>query len=595
MTDAQKAPDLSTGYRTHSCGDLRASDVGEKVKLAGWVQNRRDHGGLLFIDLRDRYGPTQVVFHPEGKETFAAAEKLGAEFVIHVEGEVAERPAGNANPKLTTGEIEVHAAKLEVLSTAETPPFEIQDWIDAGEEVRLRYRYLDLRRPVMQKALLARHRGVLAVREFLSGEGFVEVETPLLAKSTPEGARDFLVPSRLYPGKFYALPQSPQLFKQLLMVAGFDRYFQVARCLRDEDPRADRVAEHTQFDIEMSFASQEDVFRLGEGVMRALFKGGAEIDLATPFERMTYAECVRRFGCDKPDLRFGLELADVSEIVKDSDFKVFRGAVEAGGVVRALAAPGCASWSRKEIESLVPVAEPFGAKGVAWVKFEAGEFAGGIAKFFAKDVLASIAKATGAESGALIVFVADKPKVVDASLAALRNHLGAKLELAEDGFRFLWVTDFPLFNYSETEKRWTSEHHPFTAPAREDLDLIESDPGRVRSQSYDLVVNGMEVASGSVRIHEERLQKRIFEALKLAPEQIEERFGFFTRALSYGTPPHAGLAPGVDRLCAIMLGLESIREVIAFPKTQRAQDLMTGAPGEVDAKQLRELGIRPGD
>jgi len=586
---------LSTAYRTHTCGELTAENVGQSVKLAGWAANRRDHGGLIFIDLRDRFGLTQIVVDPQraSKETHAAAESVRAEFVLSVAGKIQKRLAGKENPKLATGAIEVVAEKLEVLSPAETPPFEISDRTAVGEDLRFKYRYLDLRRPEMRERLLVRHRVALAVRQHLAAEGFVEIETPLLAKSTPEGARDYLVPSRLYPGKFYALPQSPQLFKQLLMVAGFDRYFQIAKCLRDEDLRGNRQPEHTQIDMEMSFAGQEDVFRAGEGVMRAAFQAGIGVDVPAPFPRMTYAEAMARFGCDKPDLRFGLELVEVTELVKDGEFKVFREAAASGGSVKGLCATGAATLSRKQIDELAAAAAVFGARGLAWVKVEAdGKLNSPVAKFFAPELLAKIVAKLGGRPGDLLLFVADARKVADAALAAVRNKLGKDLNLVKPGeFRFLWVTDFPLFAWDADEKRWVSEHHPFTAPNWADLDSLESDPARVRSQSYDLVLNGEEMASGSVRIHDPRLQKRIFQALKLSEEDIQKRFGFFTEALAYGTPPHAGIAPGLDRLVTRMLGLAAIAEVMAFPKTQRAIDAMTGAPGEVSERQLRELGL----
>ena len=584
-----------TAYRTHTCGALTAADVGQSVRLAGWAANRRDHGGLVFIDLRDRFGLTQVVVDPQraSKETHAAAESVRAEFVLAVAGKVQRRLAGKENPNLATGAIEVVAEKLEVLSPAQTPPFEISDHCQVGEDLRFKYRYLDLRRPEMRDRLLVRHRVALAVRQHLAAEGFVEIETPILAKSTPEGARDYLVPSRLYPGKFYALPQSPQLFKQLLMVAGFDRYFQIAKCLRDEDLRGNRQPEHTQIDMEMSFAGQEDVFRVGEGVMRAAFQAGIGLEIQTPFPRMTYAEAMARFGCDKPDLRFGLELVEVTELAKESEFKIFREAVASGGVVKGLCATGAGALSRKQIDELAAAAAVFGARGVSWVKVEAdGKLNSPIAKFFAPEILGKVVTRLGGRPGDLLLLVADGRKVADSSLAAVRNKLGKDLGLIKPGeFRFLWLTDFPLFAWDQEEQRWVSEHHPFTAPNWADLDILESDPARVRSQSYDLVLNGEEMASGSVRIHDPRLQKRIFQALKLSEEDIKARFGFFTEALTYGTPPHAGIAPGLDRLVTRMLGLAAIAEVMAFPKTQRAIDAMTGAPGEVSERQLKELGL----
>ncbi|HOX05403.1 MAG TPA: aspartate--tRNA ligase [Planctomycetota bacterium] len=586
---------LETLYRSHSCGALTAADVGATVKLAGWAANRRDFGGLIFIDLRDRYGITQVVVDPQraSKETHAAAESVRMEFVLGVTGKVQRRLAGKENPNLPTGQIEVIAEKVEVLSVAQTPPFEITDRCKANEDLRLKYRYLDLRRPEMNARMVMRHRVALAVRDYLSAQGFVEIETPILAKSTPEGARDYLVPSRLYHGKFYALPQSPQLFKQLLMVAGFDRYFQIAKCMRDEDLRGNRQPEFTQIDLEMSYAGQEDVFRVTEGMMAAAFKAGINYDLKVPFARLTYKECMDRFGSDKPDLRFGLELREVSDLVKDAEFKVFREAVAKGGIVKGLAATGAGAYSRKQIDDLTAAAAVFGARGLAWLKLEAdGKASGPIAKFFAADLTARLVERLGGKPGDLLLFVADSAKVANNSLSAVRSKLGADLGLAKDGeFACLWVTDFPLFAWDEEEKRWASEHHPFTAPNWDDLQHLDTDPAKVRSQSYDLVINDWEMASGSVRIHDSRLQKKIFEILKLSEDEIQKRFGFFTEALSYGTPPHAGIAPGLDRLLARMLSLSSIAEIMAFPKTQRAIDAMTGAPGDVSERQLKELGI----
>jgi aspartyl-tRNA synthetase len=595
MTQSAMPEHLRTKYRDHTCGSLRAGDDGAEVRLSGWAANRRDHGGLVFIDLRDRYGVTQVVVDPQraSAATHAAAESVRAEFVLRVAGAVAKRLAGKENPHIATGAIEVVARELEVLSPAKTPPFEISEFCQAGEEQRLKYRYLDLRRPQLQKAIAMRHRAAQAVRAHLNALDFLEIETPLLAKSTPEGARDYLVPSRLYHGKFYALPQSPQLFKQLLMVAGYDRYYQIARCMRDEDLRADRQPEFTQIDLEMSYAGQEDVFRVTEGLMAAMFKAACGAEIPIPFPRLAYAEAMARFGCDKPDLRYGLELGEVTDLVKDCEFKIFREVLAAGGVVKGLCATGAAGYSRKQVDELAAAAAVYGVKGLAPIKVEAGgKLASPIAKFFAPELLAKVVARLGGKEGDLVLMVADVRKVADAGLSAVRNKLGRDLKLVREGdFRFLWVTDFPLFAWDTEEKRWASEHHPFTAPNWDDLALIDSEPGKVRSQSYDAVLNGSEVASGSVRIHDPRLQRRIFDVLQLTPEEVESRFGFFTEALSYGTPPHAGIAPGFDRLVAIMNGLDSIRDVIAFPKTQRAIDPMTGAPGDVSARQMKELGL----
>jgi len=595
MSDGAQMPvHLKTRYRNHTCGSLRASDVGSEVSLAGWAANQRDHGDLIFVDLRDRFGVTQVAIGKSEVDaaTFKACEGVRAEFVLSVAGTVRKRKEGAENPDLPTGQIELAAQKVDVLAPAKTPPFDVSEHCKAGEEQRLKYRYLDLRRPPLQRNMMIRHRAAAAVRSYLNSLDFLEIETPMLAKSTPEGARDYLVPSRLYHGRFYALPQSPQLFKQLLMVAGYDRYYQIARCMRDEDLRADRQPEFTQIDIEMSFAGQEDVFTMTEGLMASMVKAAIDVDVETPFPRLTYAEAMDRFGCDKPDMRFDLELVDISELAVQSDFKVFKTVVEKGGIVKAINARGAATLSRKQIDELGEAAAVYGAKGLAWIKIDGGKLNSPIVKFFDEGLMAKIVDRLGGRDGDLLLFVADVKNVTNASLNAVRNKLGRDLGLInENEFKFLWVTDFPLFGWSEEEKRWMSEHHPFTAPYWEDLDKLESDPGNVRSQSYDIVLNGVEAGSGSVRIHDPRVQKRIFAALQLDPEEVRQRFGFFTTALEYGTPPHAGIAPGFDRLVALMCGLESIRDVIAFPKTQRAIDPMTEAPGPVDAGQLEELGL----
>ncbi len=595
MSDTAQVPEhLKTKYRNHTCGSLRASNMGSEINLAGWAANQRDHGDLIFVDLRDRFGVTQVAISKSevDEATFKACEAVRAEFVLGVTGTVQKRKAGAENPDLPTGEIELVASKVEIFSPAKTPPFDVSEHCKAGEEQRLKYRYLDLRRPPLQRNMMIRHKAAAAVRSYLNSLDFMEIETPMLAKSTPEGARDYLVPSRLYHGKFYALPQSPQLFKQLLMVAGYDRYYQIARCMRDEDLRADRQPEFTQIDIEMSFAGQEDVFTMTEGLMATMVKAAIDVDVETPFPRLTYAEAMDRFGCDKPDMRFGLELADISELAAESDFKVFKTVVEKGGMVKAINAKGAATLSRRQIDELGATAGVYGAKGLAWIKIDGDNLNSPIVKFFDEDLMSRIVEKLGGEDEDLLLFVADVKNVTNASLNAVRNKLGRDLGLIKDkDFKFLWVTDFPLFGWSEEEKRWMSEHHPFTAPYWEDLDKMESDPGNVRSQSYDIVLNGVEAGSGSVRIHDPRVQKQVFAALKLDPEEVKQRFGFFTDALEYGTPPHAGIAPGFDRLVAIMCGLESIRDVIAFPKTQRAIDPMTEAPGPVDDKQMEDLGL----
>ncbi len=590
--------------RTHTCGELNKTNAGQTVTLSGWVQNRRDHGSLMFIDLRDRYGLTQIVFDTEKPEVLKLGQEVRAEWVIQITGKVLARPDDMINPKMATGEIEVAVDSFTVFSKAATLPFEVDDYAKVGEEARLTYRYLDLRRPAMQANLAARARFVGAIRETLNKMEFLEIETPILAKSTPEGARDYLVPSRIHWGHYYALPQSPQLFKQLCMIGGCDRYYQIARCFRDEDLRADRQPEFTQLDLEMSFADEEDVFAVAEECMKNAFKAGCGADIQTPFPRMTYQEAMDKYGCDKPDCRFGLELYALSDLVADVEFKVFRSVLSSGGIVKGIVIPGGDSFSRKELDvELLEVAKPYGAKGLAWIKITPeGEYTGAPVKFFTKEQIDAIAARMGAKPGDAMAFSADSKRVVNASLAAVRNYLGqVKLNLVKPGeFKFLWVTDFPAFEWDQEEKRWVSAHHPFTSVTPEDIefmmaaDHLKEDCGleRVRSAAYDMVLNGSEVASGSVRIHDSELQKKVFQVLNISEDQIRERFGFFTEALRYGTPPHAGIAPGIDRLVAMMVGTDSIREVIAFPKNAKAIDLMSGAPGDVEAKQLQELGIR---
>ncbi|MCD8139021.1 MAG: aspartate--tRNA ligase [Planctomycetaceae bacterium] len=590
--------------RTHTCGELRKTDAGKTVTLAGWVQNRRDHGSLMFIDLRDRYGLTQIVFDTEKPDVLKLGQEVRAEWVLQVTGTVLARPDDMVNPKMSTGEIEVAVESFTVFSKSAALPFEIDEHAKVGEEARLTYRYLDMRRPTIQHNLAARHRFVQAIRNTLDKLVFMEIETPILAKSTPEGARDYLVPSRIHWGHYYALPQSPQLFKQLCMIGGCDRYYQIARCFRDEDLRADRQPEFTQLDMEMSFADEDDVFAVAEACMQAAFKAGCGADIALPFPRMTYDQAMEKYGCDKPDIRFGLELFDLCDLVSDVDFKVFRSVLSAGGIVKGIVIPGGDSFSRKELDvELLEIAKPYGAKGLAWIKITPeGEYTGAPVKFFTKEQIDAIRERMGAKPGDAMAFSADKRKVVNASLAAVRNYLGqTKLGLAKpDDFKFLWVTDFPAFEWDAEEKRWVSAHHPFTSVNPEDVDfMMAADPSKedcglekVRSAAYDMVLNGTEVASGSVRIHDAALQNKVFQVLSIEESQIKERFGFFTEALRYGTPPHAGIAPGIDRLVALMIGTDSIREVIAFPKNARAVDLMSGAPGDVDAKQLKELGIK---
>ncbi len=580
-------------YRTRTAGELRRENVGERVRLAGWVHRRRDHGGLIFIDLRDRWGITQVTFDPEHREVFSAAEKLRPEWSVSIEGEVVRRPEGNENPDLPTGEIEVEASDLAVLNASETPPFEIDRDRPVDELLRLEYRYLDLRRARMRDNIVFRHRVVKHMRDYLDERGFVEIETPLLTRSTPEGARDYLVPSRLYPGQFYALPQSPQQFKQLLMVAGFERYFQIARALRDEDQRGDRQPEHTQLDVEMSYTTQEEVLGLIEDLyVEIVEKLADEKILHKPFPRLTYKEAMDRFGSDKPDLRFGLELADASEIARASEFKVFRGAVEAGGSVRGISVGNLGELSRRELDELTAVAATGGARGLAHFHVEEDELTGPVAKFFSTDEQRALREALGAESGDYMFFVADKDTVVFESLNRLRLHFRDRLGLADpDVLVLCWITEFPLFAWNEDEERIEPMHHMFTMPREKDLPLLESDPLKVIGQLYDLVANGVELASGSMRIHRPELQQKVFSIIGISPEEAERRFGALLTAFRYGAPPHGGIAPGVDRLIMVLRDQPNIREVMAFPKTQAARDEMMDAPGPVSEDQLEELHI----
>jgi len=580
--------------RTHTCGELRAAHVGTRATLCGWVHRRRDHGGLIFIDLRDRWGLTQVVFNPQiAPGTHTEAEGLRNEYVVAVAGTVRERPEGTENSKLATGAVEMVAEELTIFSRSQPPPFSIEIDEEVGEEVRLKYRYLDLRRPALQQALELRHRVMIETRNYFDSNGFLEIETPILTKSTPEGARDYLVPSRTQPGSFFALPQSPQLLKQLLMIGGMERYFQICKCFRDEDLRADRQPEFTQIDMEMSFVREEDIFDVVEGLMARIFKAAAGIELAIPFARMTHAEALDRFGTDKPDCRFGMELKDVTEIVRGSSFRTFESVLGKGGCVKGMAAPGGAAYSRSVLDDLTRFAGVSGAKGLAWFKVQAGGIESPIAKFFTPETLGRVCESLSASQGDIFLLVADTLPVVNASLSALRLRLGQELNLRrKEVFKFAWVVDFPLFVYNEEEKRYESEHHPFTAPRAEDIHLLESNPLAVRSSSYDLVLNGYEIASGSVRIHDEALQHTIFRLLKLDENIIRDRFGFFLEAFRYGVPPHAGIAIGLDRLVMIMTGRESIREVISFPKTQKASCLMTGSPSPVSPEQLKELRIK---
>jgi len=586
---------MKTTYRTHTCGELAKAHAGLAVRLAGWVDSRRDHGGLIFIDLRDRYGVTQCVFNPQTcRQAHALAEQMHLQYVVQIEGTVQPRPADAVNPKLATGEIEVHAAKADILAASDALPFEITDACDAGEDVRLKYRYLDLRRPQMQRNLLTRHRIVRTMRQTLDDLGFAEVETPLLAKYTPGGARNFLVPSRINPGRFYALAESPQLFKQLLMMAGYDRYYQIAKCLRDEDLRADRQPEFTQLDLEMAFVSEEDVMRVTEQVVAAVVQAVLGKTVTTPFAHLTFAEAMRDYGVDKPDRRFAMTIGDVSPVASQSDFRVFREAADKGGHVRGIKVPGGQAMSRKDIDQLTAHAVEFGAKGLAWMKVEAdGALSGAIVKFFTPDQQKALRETFAAAPGDLLLFVADEPTVVAASLGNLRVHLGHRLGLVPpEELNFCWVTDFPLLEYDLETKRYVAMHHPFTSPNPADLDRLETEPASVRARAYDLVLNGVELGGGSIRIHRTDVQARMFKVLGISDEEAREKFSFLLDALKFGAPPHGGIALGLDRFVRILLGEGSIRDGIAFPKTQRGQDLMTGAPGTVDEKQLRDLHIR---
>jgi len=580
--------------RTHKCGDLRADHVGQEVVVSGWVANWRDHGGLAFIDLRDRTGLVQLVFKPEmDAELHGRARDLRSEYCISVRGLVELRPAEMENPALLTGQVEIVGTEMELHSKSETPPFEVQGQTDVSMEVRLRHRYLDLRRPQLQRNLQARHRMMQIARRYLDENGFIEVETPFLTKSTPEGARDYLVPSRVNPGRFYALPQSPQLFKQLLMVGGLDRYFQIVKCFRDEDLRANRQPEFTQIDVEMSFVDEDDVLGMTEGLMARWFQEILGRELSLPLPRMDYGEAFDRYGTDAPDLRFGLEISDISDIVAECGFRVFSGAVASGGQVRGICLPGGADMPRRQVDGLVEWIKEFGAGGLAWFKLREGKPEGGVAKFFSEGEMAAICERFGAEDGALILLVADRRQVCNLALSHLRQRLARERGLIPaDSYAMCWVVEAPAFEWDELSERLTFAHHPFTAPVAEDAERLADDPTSVRTRSYDLVLNGQEIAGGSIRISDRELQMRVLNILGYSEEEVLERFGFLMNALRYGPPPHGGIAFGFDRCVMTVLGLEDIRETIAFPKTQRAVCLLTNAPSAVDAAQLKELGIR---
>ena len=585
---------LGNMRRTHTCCELGAEAVGTEVVLMGWVQRRRDHGGVIFVDLRDREGLTQVVFNPEvSPEVHEKAHVLRSEYVIGIRGKVEKRLEGMTNPKLKTGAIEVFATELNIFNAAETPPFLIEDNVDVSENIRLKYRHIDLRRTMFQKNIINRHKAAASVRQYLNSRKFIDIETPVLTRSTPEGARDYLVPSRVNPGLFYALPQSPQIFKQLLMISGFDRYYQIVKCFRDEDLRADRQPEFTQIDMEMSFVGENDVMDVSEGLMTNLFKDVLDIELKTPFPRLYYEDAVGRFGLDKPDIRFDLELVNISDIVENAGFKVFADVVKKGGIVKALNAKGCINFTRKEIDDLTEFVAVYRAKGLAWIKVHEDSWQSPIAKFFTEEEKQALARRIDMKPGDLVFFVADQPKVTNEALGNLRNFLGKKLGLVQENtFSFVWITRFPLLEYDENEKRYQALHHPFTAPLEEDYDLLETDPLSIRSRAYDLVLNGSEIGGGSIRIHQKELQERVFAALGMDRKTFEEKFGFLLSALDSGAPPHGGIAFGFDRLVMILCGQSSIRDVIPFPKTQKAACLLTNAPSEAGKAQLDELSLR---
>lgn len=581
--------------RTTYCGLVTESYIGQEIVLKGWVQKRRDLGGLIFIDLRDREGVVQIVFNPDfSKEALAIAETIRSEYVIEVHGKVTMRDEAVINPKIKTGKVEVQVSEVTIINKSETPPFQIEAETDSSEDVRLKYRYLDLRREPLANTFKMRHQITRAVRNYLDESGFYEVETPVLTKSTPEGARDYLVPSRVQEGEFYALPQSPQIFKQLLMIGGFDKYYQIVKCFRDEDLRADRQPEFTQIDIEMSFVDQEDVMSMNEGMLKRIMKDVKGIDIATPFPRMTYEEAMRDYGIDKPDTRFDMKLVTLNDLASKMEFKVFKGAVESGGAVKAIVVKGASDkYSRKDIDALQEYAKIYGAKGLAWVKVTEDGLNGPIAKFFEESHVSELLDATNAEMGDLILFVADKWSVVNASLANLRNKLGKELGLIDENkYNFLWVTDWPLFEYDEELDRYFAAHHPFTAPKKEHVEMLKTDKEKVQANAYDVVLNGYELGGGSIRIHDQEMQKKMFEALGFSDEEAQEQFGFLMDAFKYGAPPHGGIALGLDRMVMLLSGRSNLRDVIAFPKTASATCLLTDAPSKVDDNQLEELHIQ---